>query len=253
MNAVIVEDEWPAFQELSRLIQQVAPHCQVVKQLTSIEEAVEWFPHNSNIDLIFMDIQLSDGLSFSIFDEITLSAPIIFTTAFDQYALRAFQVRGVDYLLKPIDPLELKQSIAHVEEKAVQLTRHDLMDIRQAVQFLKPIYKTRFTIRTGTSLKLIDVGQISFFEVEGNYVTLYDVAARKFIVDYRMEELTNLLAPNDFFRVSRQHIVNVKAIREIESYPGGRLAIRLVCQSPKPILVSASRIREFRQWLEESA
>ncbi|MGA0559689.1 LytR/AlgR family response regulator transcription factor [Larkinella sp. VNQ87] len=252
MNAVIIEDEYPAYQELCRLLAEVAPQVQVVEHLTTIEDAVAWFSEKPRIDLIFMDIQLSDGLSFRIFEETEPGAPVIFTTAFDQYALRAFQVKGVDYLLKPIDPAELKGSIQRVAETASRISRADLTDLREAVQNLKPVYKTRFAIRVGTGLKLIDTSQVAYFEVEGNYVTLYDTGGRKYVVDYRMDDLTALLSPTDFFRISRQHIIHVKAIREVETYPGSRYAIKLAVQTPKPIVVSASRVREFRQWLEEN-
>lgn len=253
MKAAIIEDELLAYEELVWLLGQIDPEIQIVKHLSSVEDAVCWFQSRPLLDVIFMDIQLSDGLSFDIFDRVDPGAPVVFTTAFDQYALNAFKVKGLDYLLKPIDQDELRKSIEHLRKSSRTVSRHDFAELREAVEHLKPTYKSRFAVRSGNnSIRVLEVSKVAYFEVEGNYVTLFDHSGKMYSIDYRMEELLALLSPCDFFRISRQHIVNINAIREVEPYPGSRFAVKMVCNTPRPIIVSTGRTREFRQWLEDN-
>lgn len=253
MKAVIIEDELLAYEELLWLLGQVDPEIQVIKHLTSVEDAEIWFRRGITVDVIFMDIQLSDGLSFNIFEVVDLRAPVIFTTAFDQYALNAFKVKGLDYLLKPIDEAELGKSIKHLKKSFLPVSRQDFTELREAVESSKPVYKSRFSVRSGSSsIKVIEVGKVAYFEVEGNYVTMFDNTGKMYPIDYRMDEILTLLSPSNFFRISRQHIINIAAIREVEPYPGSRFAIKMICPAPKPIIVSAGRTREFKEWLEDN-
>jgi DNA-binding LytR/AlgR family response regulator len=251
MNVLIIEDEKPAARRLSRLLSALGVN--VSTMLHSVEEAVLWFQNNTHPDLIFLDIQLSDGLSFEIFDLVDVKSAIIFTTAYDEYALQAFKLNSIDYLLKPIDDEELEIAVRkyqNLKTKGNQINL-DFEDIKKLlVNPLEREYKKRFTIRLGQHLKIINADDIECFysENKGTYAATSE--GRNYLLDTTLENLENELSPQIFFRVSRKYYVNVNHIKDIVSYTNSRLIIKLNRYNEQEIIVSRERVRDFKLWLE---
>jgi len=251
MNVLIIEDEKPAARRLSRLLSELGVN--VSTMLHSVEEAVLWFQNNTHPDLIFLDIQLSDGLSFEIFDLVDVKSAIIFTTAYDEYALQAFKLNSIDYLLKPIDDEELEIAVRkyqNLKTKGNQINL-DFEDIKKLlVNPLEREYKKRFTIRLGQHLKIINADDIECFysENKGTYAATSE--GRNYLLDTTLEHLENELSPQIFFRVSRKYYVNVNHIKDIVSYTNSRLIIKLNRFNEQEIIVSRERVRDFKLWLE---
>ena len=251
MNVLIIEDEKPAARRLSRLLEQQG--MQVSTMLHSVEESVDWFQKNEHPDLIFLDIQLSDGLSFEIFDIIEVKSAIIFTTAYDEYALQAFKLNSIDYLLKPIDEDELAKALAqyhNINQPQKQLGL-DFNDIKKLlVNPLEREYKKRFTARVGQHIKIINADEIECFYSENKGTYAFTTEGRNFLLDVTLENLEEELEPEVFFRVSRKFYVNINHIKDIISYTNSRLKITLNHFSEQEIIVSRERVRDFKLWLE---
>ncbi len=251
MNVLIIEDEKPAARRLARLL--TALNVNVSTLLHSVEEAVEWFQNNEHPDLIFLDIQLSDGLSFEIFDLVEVNSAIIFTTAYDEYALQAFKLNSIDYLLKPIDDEELESAVRkyqNLKPDHDQISL-DFEDIKKLlVNPLEREYKKRFTIRVGQHLKIINADEIECFysENKGTYAATKE--GRNYLLDTTLENLENELSPQIFFRVSRKFYINVNHIKDIISYTNSRLIIKLNHYNEQEIIVSRERVKDFKLWLE---
>ena len=251
MKAIIIEDERPAARRLTRLLNGL--NVEVRATLHTVEESISWFRNNSHEGLLFLDIQLSDGLSFEIFEDIDISNPIIFTTAYDEYALQAFKLNSIDYLLKPIDQDELAKAIQKyrslkAEEQKLQL---DFDDIKKLL--VNPVereYKKRFTARVGQHIKILPAPDIECFfsENKGTYAATID--GRNYLLDTTLEQLEGELAPEKFFRVSRKFYVNLDHIQDIISYTNSRLKIKLKSFTDHEIIVSRERVRDFKLWLE---
>jgi len=251
MNVIIIEDEKPAARRLSRLLGELDVKVSVM--LHSVEESINWFQNNEHPDLIFLDIQLSDGLSFEIFDEVEVKSAIIFTTAFDEYALQAFKLNSIDYLLKPIDDEDLEVAVKKYKslKPEPQKLALDFEDIKKLL--VNPIerdYKKRFTVRVGQHLKIINADEVECFysENKGTYAATID--GRNYLLDTTLEHLENELEPKIFFRVSRKFYVNVNHIKDIISYTNSRLQIKLNHFSEQEIIVSRERVQDFKLWLE---
>ncbi len=252
MNVIIIEDERPAARRLARMLEEIGIN--PGQTLHSVEESLQWFQENPHPDLIFLDIQLSDGLSFEIFDLLEIKSSIIFTTAFDEYALQAFKLNSIDYLLKPIDEDELKKAIEKFRSRTAALTPKmavDFEDIRKML--VNPIereYKKRFTVRVGQHLKIVHAEDVECFysENKGTYAATSE--GRSYLMDTILEQLETELTPNLFFRVSRKHIININHIGDIISYTNSRLQIKLKKNSEQEIIVSRERVRDFKLWLE---
>ena len=251
MNVIIIEDEKPAARRLSRLLDDLG--VSVSTMLHSVEESIEWFQRNKHPDLIFLDIQLSDGLSFEIFDVIEVKSAIIFTTAFDEYALQAFKLNSIDYLLKPIDDEELEKAVKKYRELqpgSEQLTV-DFEDIKKLlINPLEREYKKRFTAKVGQHLKIINADEVECFysENKGTYAATKD--GRNYLLDTTLENLEEELSPKLFFRVSRKFYVNINHINDIISYTNSRLQIKLNAFKEQEIIVSRERVKDFKLWLE---
>lgn len=251
MNVLIIEDEKPAARRLARLLTELK--VSVSTMLHSVEEAVEWFQNNEHPDLIFLDIQLSDGLSFEIFDLVEVNSAIIFTTAYDEYALQAFKLNSIDYLLKPIDDEELESAVRKYQNLKPDHDQInlDFEDIKKLlVNPLEREYKKRFTIRLGQHLKIINADEIECFysENKGTYAATSE--GRNYLLDTTLENLENELSPQIFFRVSRKFYVNINHIKDIVSYTNSRLIIKLNHYNEQEIIVSRERVRDFKLWLE---
>ncbi|MEP0132010.1 MAG: LytTR family DNA-binding domain-containing protein [Eudoraea sp.] len=251
MNVLIIEDEKPAARRLARLLTEL--NVRVSTMLHSVEEAVEWFQNNEHPDLIFLDIQLSDGLSFEIFDVVEVNSAIIFTTAYDEYALQAFKLNSIDYLLKPIDDEELESAVRkyqNLKPDHDQISL-DFEDIKKLlVNPLEREYKKRFTIRLGQHLKIIIADEIECFYSENKGTYAATAEGRNYLLDTTLENLENELSPQIFFRVSRKFYVNINHIKDIISYTNSRLIIKLNHYNEQEIIVSRERVRDFKLWLE---
>lgn len=251
MEVLIIEDEKPAARRLARLLESCGVG--VSHMLHSVEESINWFETNPHPDLIFLDIQLSDGLSFEIFDAIEIRSPIIFTTAYDEYALQAFKLNSIDYLLKPIDEEELQAAIEQYKKQAPARggLKIDFEDIRNLlVNPLEREFKKRFTARVGQHIKIINAEDIECFysENKGTYAATAD--GRNYLLDTTLEQLESELSPDTFFRVSRKFYIHINHIRDIVSYSNSRLKIKLNRYNEQEIIVSRERVKDFKLWLE---
>lgn len=254
MTTIIIEDEKPAARLLQRKLGKL--NVAVSEMLHSVEEAVEWFSNNEHPDLIFLDIQLSDGLSFEIFEKVTIQSAIIFTTAYDEYALKAFKLNSIDYLLKPIDEDDLEIAIAKfknriskptLENKSVVL---DLEEIKRVLSNpFNTSFKERFTIKIGQHLKVLGIDEIEclFSENKGTYIHTTD--NRDYLIDSTLEILERELNPKQFFRISRKYIVPMKAIKEIVVYSNSRLKIILPTYKNDEVIVSREKVVDFKTWI----
>lgn len=249
MKVVIIEDERLAADKLQSLIKQVDPEIEVKAKLESVEESVNWLASNPSPDLIFMDIQLDDGISFEIFDAIKVEAPVIFTTAFDQYAIRAFKVNSVDYLLKPIN----KEALADALEKHRKLfSEKDNFESQfsKVIRQLSPSYKSRFFVKVGLRFKSIPVENISCFFVEERSTFLKTEKNKNYDLDYSLDHIQKMLNPELFFRINRNFLVNINFISEIISYSTSRLKLKLENCSDENLIVSRDKVPEFKEWLD---
>jgi len=250
MNVIIIEDEKPAARRLSRLLGDL--DVEVSTMLHSVEESINWFQNNEHPELIFLDIQLSDGLSFEIFDVVDVHSAIIFTTAYDEYALQAFKLNSIDYLLKPIDDEELETAVKKYQSlkpKKQQLAL-DFEDIKKLL--VNPVereYKKRFTTRVGQHLKIINADEVACFysQNKGTYAATSD--GRNYLLEISLENLETELSPKIFFRVSRKFYVNVNCIKDIVSYTNSRLQIKLDNFNEQEIIVSRERVKDFKLWI----
>ena len=248
---MVIEDEMPAARLLSRKLEKL--HIQPVAMLHSVAEAVEWFLANRHPDLIFLDIQLSDGLSFEIFDACSISSPIIFTTAYDEYALKAFKLNSIDYLLKPIDEDDLQAAVAKFRNQA-QAKSFSSIDFDQIKLLLtNPIdrgFKQRFSVRVGHQLKVIPVEEVECFYSENKGTYLHTLDNRDYLLDTTLELLEQELDPKSFFRISRKFILPLSSVREITLYSNSRLKVLLPTYRGDEVVVSRERVPAFRTWLD---
>ena len=253
MNVLIIEDEKLAANRLIGLLKNIDNDAKIVGTIDSIKASVAWFSSNHQPDLAFMDIQLADGLSFEIFDQVVISCPVIFTTAFDEYALRAFKVNSIDYLLKPIDPDELSRAVDkfrhwHQDGSKSEALAQPVMD--RVLQMLTKTYKSRFLVRAGEHIKTIPVEQVTYFYSMEKATFLNTAENKEYDIDYTLEELDGLLNPELFFRINRKYIVSMGAIRDIINFTNSRLKLRLVNSSDNEIIVSREKVADFKNWLD---
>ena len=250
MRIVIIEDEKPSARRLQRMLAEIGFEAQVM--LHSVEEAVVWFQENEHPDLILLDIQLSDGLSFEIFDQVEVNSAIIFTTAYDEYALKAFKLNSIDYLLKPIDDEELKTAIDKFEgnKPVPQNMQVNLEQIKKLlINPLDKNYKQRFTVKIGQHLKMISTDDIECFYSENKGTYIFTSDNRDYLIDKTLEQLDPVIDPTKFFRVSRKYYVNVNSIKDIISYTNSRLKIILNTFSEHEIIVSREKVKDFKNWI----
>ena len=250
MKTIIIEDEKPAARLLQRKLEKM--NVSVETMLHSVEEAVQWFSENTHPDLIFLDIQLSDGLSFEIFEKVEIKSAIIFTTAYDEYALKAFKLNSIDYLLKPIDEDDLEVAVKKFKANqpiplSVQMNFEQIKSML-ANPFEKS-FKKRFTVKIGQHLKVILADEIEciYSENKGTYIHTED--NRDYLVESTLEVLEQELDPDEFFRISRKFIVPMKAIKEISIYSNSRLRVILPSYKTEEVIVSREKVAEFKSWI----
>jgi two-component system response regulator LytT len=255
MTTIIIEDEKPAARLLQRKLEKI--NVQVEVMLHSVEEALSWFSENEHPDLIFLDIQLSDGLSFEIFEKADIKSAVIFTTAYDEYALRAFKLNSIDYLLKPIDEDDLEVAVTKFKDR-FQLSKKvgnesiqlDFEQIRKMLSNpFEKTFKKRFTVKIGQHLKVISTDEIECFfsENKGTYIHTFD--NRNYLMDCTLEVLEQELDTSDFYRISRKFIIPLKAIKEIVVYSNSRLKIILPTYKEDEVIVSREKVSDFKNWI----
>lgn len=251
MRTVIIEDEIPQAEQLKKLIAEVDSSIEILAVLQTVDESVEFLRRNS-VDLLFLDIHLADGLCFEIFDRISLNAPVIFTTAYDQYAINAFRHNGIDYLLKPITIQDLKISIT----KYLSFTRpvidyNEIMNsIRNAAAGMS-VYKKRFISRSGKKLKIIPTSEIAYFYALGGGVFIRTLKNENLLTDQKLEDLEKELDPFDFFRLNRKIIASVSSIKEMLPYSKSRIKIVLQPTFEEEVIVSYQNVKNFMQWVRK--
>jgi len=251
MKILIIEDEQFAARRLEKMILEVDPDIQVLAKLESVAESVEWFQTHPHPDLIFLDIHLEDDLSFVIFDKVKVNSPIIFTTAFDEYAIRAFKLKSIDYLLKPIVQEQLSQAIAKYKNWNVTESGLDLSSLYDLINKKSQIYRDRFSVSFGQKIKSFMVADIAWFYSFGGetYAKLAD--QQEFPLEYSLDTLAGQLSPKDFFRINRKYLISHKAIKQVHVFPKSRLKIELNPKPTEDIFVSLDKVTPFKLWLGE--
>lgn len=250
MKVVIIEDETPAANRLIKLLRNVDDCVDIVGRFDSVESAVIFFQAGAAFDLAFMDIQLADGLSFDIFSKVKITAPVIFTTAFDQYTLKAFKVNSIDYLLKPIDENELQQAV----EKYKQLyskKENDFSDkILKMMQEMAAVkYKERLLIKRGQQLSYLKTDTTAYCYADGKLCYAVDFNNNKYLLETNLSELEEQLQPNKFYRINRSLLVNIDAVKKVHTWLGGRLKLELSLSANAETIVSRDRVNGFKDWL----
>jgi DNA-binding LytR/AlgR family response regulator len=247
VGIIIIEDEQLAADNLEKLILSIDNSIKIIAKLESVRNSVKWLSQNT-CDLIFMDIQLSDGNSFSIFEQLDVKIPVIFTTAYDQFAIKAFKHNSIDYLLKPINAEELKQSLLKYKQ---YYQNTQLPDFKMLLESLKPKkeFKERFLVNAGQKILSLKTNEIAYFFAHEKGVFLCTFANKQFDVDYTLEQLENILEPKIFFRINRQYIVNIEAIQNMNIVSKSRLKLELKPNPESEVIVSFGNMHEFKIWL----
>lgn len=255
MKVIIIEDEQHNYRLLRGMVEQLRPQWEISNCFESVRESVEWLQTNPAPDLIFMDIQLSDGISFSIFEQTRVESMVIFTTAYDEYALRAFEVNSIDYLLKPIKLEKLRAAIEkfeHLVQNAQPSTpKPNYDELIELLENKEKKYRTRFLVSTPTSFFKLDVKDIAWFNTENRVTTAYTYQGKAHVLDTTIEKLEEQLNPEEFFRTNRSSIVHIDAIRKFESHFGGKLVLKLIAPyHEESIIISRLKAASFKAWID---
>lgn len=249
MKVLIIEDETAAAKNLRSVLKSVTPDAQIIETIDTVVDAVEWFQTNPAPDLIFMDIHLSDGESFKIFEKVEVSAPVIFTTAYDQYALKAFQTSGIDYLLKPIQEEEVRRAV----DKWRLLTGADKSDYKQKVDTLISEQQTdrqSFLVRFRDKLIPVSQSDIAYCYTSEEKVYAFGYNGERYPMEHTLEALQGMLSAKKFYRANRQFIISRDAVVDVSVWFGSRLSVNLKVEIPEKIIVPKARVPEFKQWLK---
>jgi two-component system response regulator LytT len=247
MNCIIIEDGQEAAEYLEFQLKRVNMAVDVLAKIGSVKDAVSWLKHHQT-DLIFLDIQLRDGLSFEIFDHVQVNTPVVFTTSYDQYAIKAFEVNSISYLLKPIKLYHLKAAV----EKFIQLKEHSLMPpaFNSRITPLVQDHQKRFLLESGNTYKYIQVEDIAYFRVQsGRYLIIVTRDGQQHLYENTLERLEQRLDPISFFRINRQFIINIDAIKHMESYDSRRIKIEITPECKDEVIVAMTKMIEFKDWL----
>jgi two-component system LytT family response regulator len=251
MKAVIIEDEEVAAQALALLLEELYPDVTVLATLQSVEDSVEWLQSHAAPDLLFMDIHLSDDSSFAIFDRVAVTCPVIFTTAYDKYALRAFEVNSIDYLLKPIHQANLRRAIEKYRNlpAAKGIDSHALATLLDSIRREKAVYKSYLLVSDRDKLIPLAVKDIAYIYIDIKLPVAVTYDKRRHYLTPSLEELAAQLDPDAFYRANRQYIVARAAVKDVSTWFGNKLAVNLTVPAPEKIYVSKARAREFKEWL----
>ena len=251
MKALIIEDESIAAQALESLVKETSPETEVVAVLQTIEESVEWFEENPMPDLVFMDIHLADGSSFAIFDKIDITCPIIFTTAYDEYALKAFEVNSIDYLLKPINKADLERALNKYKTFTSNDKKSSLEGLLAQMGGLKKKYKSCFLIPERDKLIPLATSNIAFVYIDTKTVKAIAMDGHTYYLNLTLDDIMAQLDPELFFRANRQFIISRNAVKDMSVWFGNKLAVNLSVPVPEKIIVSKARVGEFKSWFAE--
>jgi DNA-binding LytR/AlgR family response regulator len=248
MKILILEDEPRAASHLERLLAKVAPNMQVISRIESVRDGIKYLRNNPPPDLIFSDIQLADGLSFEIYNQVTVLCPIIFTTAYDHYALEAFQTNGIDYLLKPIEEERLKQAIEKAEHFSPALLLEKILSIGNPVS--EKAFKSRFMVKVGDKIKSIPVEEIMVFfsQEKASFIRTSD--GHTYCIDYALDQLEPMLDPEIYFRINRRYLVKIDACTNILAWTNSRLRLKIDGIDDSDIIVARERVQDFKNWLD---
>jgi two-component system response regulator LytT len=256
IKVLIIEDEDLAANRLIDLLKQIEPDMDIKGPIDSVEQSIQYLRRNTQPELLFLDIQLADGKSFSIFEQVKVNVPIIFTTAYDEYAIRAFELNSIDYLLKPVSMEKLRLALDKFK-KINAYYNHDefngqLNSLLQSIKLqAEPTYKTRFLVNKGDVLLPVTVAETAYFYAEDKAVFLVSADNKKYLINYSLDELEDKLDPKLFFRVNRQFICSIKAISKAHNYFNYRLKLALQPEPGTDVIVSKSRTGEFKEWMEK--
>ncbi|MCK8520760.1 LytTR family DNA-binding domain-containing protein [Aquimarina sp. D1M17] len=253
MKVIIVEDELTASENLKYLLDEVDPTIEVVQVLESVKQSIDYLSNDIDAELIFMDIHLADGISFEIFDQVTINTPVIFTTAYDQYAIKAFKVNSVDYLLKPIDPEELSKAISKFKNQNLNADpiSNQLTGMFQLLQNSSKSYKTTYLVHHKDELIPIKTDDIAYIFIDTGMVKAITLENKMYIIDKKMEDIEVELDPKAFFRANRQFIVQKKAVTNIKYYFNGKLIVNTNPVPKDRIVVSKAKATAFKSWMDE--
>ena len=254
VTIIIIEDELHNLRLLEGMIKNIRPAWEIVQTFESVKESVNWLRNNPHPELFFMDIQLADGLCFSIFDEVDITSMVIFTTAYDNYAIQAFKVNSIDYLLKPFREKDLETAIKkfeHYRNIEQSQSKQDYSDILEAIRYGKKKYRKRFLVSRGEAWFKLEVEDVAYFYSENKITTAVTFHNQNHVVDFSLENLEEELDPEMFFRANRQVIVNIEAIEKIENYFGGKLKVRLNPSFNDDLIISRLKAISFRKWVGE--
>lgn len=252
MKIVIIEDEIPAQERLERLLKEIDQDIEVVSKIESVKEGVDYFAKNEAPDLLLMDIQLADGLSFNIFKSISLESPIIFCTAYDEYAIQAFKHNSIDYLLKPIDPKELEAAVGKYKRLFKEARQPiDLKMVASLLNTEKSTYKSRFMVKLGDKIQSISISNIAYFYSEQKATLIVTKDKRKHFVDYTLDQIQEIVDPQRFFRINRKYVSSYEAIEDIYAYSNSRLKVKLKSCVDEQILVSREKVGKLKEWLDQ--
>jgi len=252
MKVLIVEDEKMAANRLEKLLLAIDDSIHILEKIDSVKRAKKWL-ENNEAALLFFDIQLADGLSFEILEQVEVKSPIIFTTAFDEYAIKAFKVNSIDYLLKPIDPKELERALEKYHERFAdnkQTNGIDMAALATAMNQLTKKHKERFVVKIGEHIKTVEVKDIRYLFSQEKMTFINDIHNKKFIIDFTLEQVQDLIDPDQFFRINRKYLVSMQAIKDIVSYSNSRLRIILHDSDEMDAIVSRERVQDFKRWLD---
>lgn len=253
IKALIVEDEKPAAEHLQKLLHECDHDVHVLHRTDSISQTIAWFHGHPSPDLLFLDIQLADGLSFEIFKHLDIECPVIFTTAFEEYAIRAFKTNSIDYLLKPIGIEELNFALGKFKGQIVKDSPHGVLSskVEALLRMLNHPYKSRFIVHVGPRIKFIETTHIKYFYSLEKSSFLFEESGKSYDISYSLDQVESQLDPGQFFRISRKYIVNIDAIEEIITYSSSRLKLIIKGSDQANILVSRRKISDFKDWLEK--
>lgn len=251
MKVLILEDENMAVKRLTGLLEKLDPTIEVLEVLDSVKTGVKWLSQNK-ADLLFFDIQLADGLSFEIFEQVEVKTPIIFTTAFDEYAIKAFKLNSVDYLLKPIDPQELENALdKYRAQHKENSTEFNMAMIEQAMNMMAKKFKECFVVKIGEHIHTINVADTAYFFSQDKATFLQSLDKNRFIIDYTLEQVEQLVDPAQFFRINRKYLVSLEAVKDIITYSNSRLRLILHQTDDMDVIVSREKVQEFKKWLDQ--
>lgn len=256
MKVIVIEDEPLAQQELIRLLNKNHRNIEIVEILDSVEDSVKWLSENHDFDLVFMDIQLSDGMSFDILKKIPLKKPVIFTTAYDQYWMDAFKLNSIDYLLKPIEENSLEQALMKFQDTKLyfrdEVSAQNLELIEGLLEkSMEKKFKSRFVAQIGERFIRVPKEEVAYFYADGNLVYLITRTNKKYLIEYTLDQLCQLVDPDEFFRLNRTFITHIEAIREVQKYFNGRLMVKLQPEIREKIIVSRAKARFLIEWLDQ--